>query len=58
MEQGVREANPYLTSLSSFLGFSVFGGQGVLLGPLIICCATLLYGFLGVSVAQVNNTMV
>lgn len=46
MEQGVREANPYLTSLSSFLGFAVFGGQGVLLGPLIVCLATLVYGCL------------
>lgn len=58
MEQGVREANPYLTSLSSFLGFSVFGAQGVLLGPLIMCLATLIYGvlrFLGNSMAQVQT---
>lgn len=46
MEQGVRDANPYMTSLSSFLGFAVYGGQGVLLGPLIVCLATLLYGSL------------
>lgn len=46
VEQGVREANPYLTSLSSFLGFAVFGGQGVLLGPLIVCLATLVNGSL------------
>ncbi|CAM9090697.1 unnamed protein product [Laminaria digitata] len=45
--QGVREANPYLTGLSSFLGFAVFGPQGVVLGPLIICLATLIYGGLG-----------
>ncbi|CAM9187912.1 unnamed protein product [Hapterophycus canaliculatus] len=45
--QGVREANPYLTSLSSFLGYSVFGAQGVLLGPLAMCLATLIYGGLG-----------
>eukprot|EP00903_Cladosiphon_okamuranus_P017637 g16245.t2 len=44
--QGVRDANPYMTSLSSFLGFAVYGGQGVLLGPLIMCLATLLYGSL------------
>ena len=35
-----------MTSLSSFLGFAVYGGQGVLLGPLIVCLATLLYGSL------------
>lgn len=45
-EQGIRDANPYMTSLSSFLGFAVYGGQGVLLGPLIVCLATLLYGSL------------
>ncbi|CAM9257720.1 unnamed protein product [Scytosiphon promiscuus] len=45
--QGVREANPYLTSLSSFLGYAVFGAQGVLLGPLAMCLATLIYGGLG-----------
>lgn len=45
-EQGVRDANPYMTSLSSFLGFAVYGGQGVLLGPLIVCLATLLYSSL------------
>lgn len=58
MGQGVRDANPYLTSLSSFLGYSVFGAQGVLLGPLIMCLATLIYGglgFLGNSMAQVKN---
>lgn len=44
VEQGVRDANPYMTSLSSFLGFSVYGSQGVLLGPLIVCLATLVYG--------------
>lgn len=56
IEQGIREANPYLTGLSSFLGFAVFGAQGVLLGPLIICLATLIYGGLGFlesSMAQV-----
>ena len=46
MNQGVRDANPYMTSLSSFLGFAVYGSQGVLLGPLIVCLATLLYGSL------------
>lgn len=58
MEQGVRDANPYLTSLSSFLGFSVFGAQGVLLGPLIMCLATLIYGglgFLGNPILQVQR---
>lgn len=35
-----------MTSLSSFLGFAVYGGQGVLLGPLIVCLVTLLYGSL------------
>lgn len=45
--QGVREANPYLTGISSFIAFAVFGAQGVLLGPLIICLATLIYQGLG-----------
>eukprot|EP00752_Nemacystus_decipiens_P012877 g11399.t1 len=44
--QGVRDANPYMTSLSSFVGFAVYGGQGVLLGPLIVCLGTLLCGSL------------
>ncbi|CAM9249568.1 unnamed protein product [Ectocarpus fasciculatus] len=46
-QQGVREANPYLTSLSCFLGYSVFGAHGVLMGPLVLCLATLIYGGLG-----------
>lgn len=41
--QGVKGANSYMTGLSSFLGFAAFGAQGVLLGPLIICSATLMY---------------
>lgn len=39
-----------MTGLSSFLGFAAFGAQGVLLGPLTICSATLMYStiiFLG-----------
>lgn len=61
MEQGVEEANPYLTGLSSFLGFAVYGAQGVLLGPLIICLATLIYGwlgFLGSSIPQVLVSLI
>ncbi|CAN0548845.1 unnamed protein product, partial [Ectocarpus sp. 8 AP-2014] len=39
--------NPYLTSLSCFLGYSVFGAHGVLMGPLVLCMGTLIYGGLG-----------
>ncbi|CAM9901839.1 unnamed protein product [Phaeothamnion confervicola] len=45
--RGVSNANPYLTGLSIFLGFAVFGTQGVVLGPLIICLGTLIYSSLG-----------
>ncbi|CAN0050740.1 unnamed protein product [Discosporangium mesarthrocarpum] len=45
--QSLREANPYLTGLSTFLGFAVFGVQGVLLGPLIICLGTLIHASMG-----------
>lgn len=45
--EGVRQVHPYLTGLSLFLGFAVFGAQGVLLGPLIICLATLTYSLVG-----------
>ncbi|CAM9155461.1 unnamed protein product [Ectocarpus sp. 13 AM-2016] len=54
-QQGVREANPYLTSLSCFLGYSVFGAHGVLMGPLVLCLGTLIYsglGFVQTSMAQ------
>ncbi|CAM9742949.1 unnamed protein product [Sphacelaria rigidula] len=54
---GIQEANPYLTGLSSFLGFAVFGAQGALVGPLIICSATLVFrglGFLESLRARVN----